>query len=90
MFRYNWDIIENLNIKLGITRDTCIVDDRGYLRWKSNNRLCHRVVAYNYIYNSSYPKRFSDYEVHHKDGNKFNNNPDNLEILSWEAHDMVS
>jgi len=87
--RYNWDAIESQNIGLGITRDTCFVDNNGYLRWKSKNRLCHRDIAYSHVYEGgSYPKRFSDYDIHHKDGNKFNNNPDNIDIVSRDAHDL--
>ena len=32
--------------------------------------------------------QFSDYDIHHKDGNKFNNNPDNLDIIFREEHEI--
>lgn len=63
-------------------------DKRGYERTKNSN-LWHRKVAYHKIYlknRSKYPLPFSEYEVHHKDGDKTNNHPDNLEILSPEEH----
>ena len=87
--RYNWNSIENLNNGFGITRDSCIVDNNGYLRWKSSNRLCHRDITFNYVYKKgSFTNQFSDYDVHHKDGNKFNNNPDNLDVVFREEHEI--
>jgi len=29
--RYNWNVIESLNLDFGITRDNCFVDNNGYL-----------------------------------------------------------
>lgn len=61
-------------------------DTRGYYR-NGYGRLVHRIVAYKYLY--SYPfhsLRFGEYDVHHKDGNKKNNLPSNLEILTREEH----
>jgi len=87
--RYNWDTIESLNDGLGITRDSCSVDNNGYLRWKSSNRLCHRDITFNYVYKKgSFTNQFSDYDVHHKDGDKFNNNPDNLDVVFREEHEI--
>jgi len=34
--QYGWNYIERLNAGLGITRKTCYIDQKGYLRWKSN------------------------------------------------------
>ncbi len=87
--RYNWNNIENLNSKLGITRENCFVDNNGYLRWKSDNRLCHRDTAFNQVFKKgSFTMQFSEYDVHHKDGNKFNNNSDNLDIIFREDHEI--
>lgn len=70
-------------------RDTCVVDYNGYLRWKSDNRLCHRDIAFNHVYRKgSFGNKFSDYDVHHKNKNKFDNNPDNLEIILREEHQL--
>ena len=86
---YNWYAIEILNEGLGITRYTCFVDNNGYLRWKSNRKLCHREIAYNYIYKmGSFELKFSDYDVHHKDEYKFNNQPNNLELKLREEHEL--
>lgn len=42
----------------------------------------HRVIAENMIGRLLWPFE----HVHHKDGNKFNNSPDNLEVLSRSDH----
>jgi hypothetical protein len=87
--RYNWDTIESVNSGLGITRDTCYVGNNGYLRWKSNDQLCHRDIAFTYNYHKyGYTRPFSEYDVHHMDENKFNNHPDNLQIVLREVHQI--
>jgi len=57
-------------------------DARGYLRWKHNNQHVHRWVAERYI-----GKIEDDEVVHHIDGDKTNNHPDNLEIMPKHEHD---
>jgi len=87
--RYNWNVIESLNLDFGITRDNCFVDNNGYLRRRSDNRLCHRDIAYTHVYRrGSFNNKFSVYDVHHKDGDKFNNDPYNLEIVFREDHEL--
>jgi len=87
--RYNWNVIESLNLDFGITRENCFVDNNGYLRRKSDNRLCHRDIAFNHVFKGgSFTEKFSAFDVHHKDGDKFNNNPYNLGIVSREDHDL--
>ncbi len=65
-------------------------DERGYLR-DGYGRLIHRNIAYKNLY--KYPfihdRRFRDYVVHHIDGNKKNNNIDNLQILTKEEHNGI-
>ena len=64
-------------------------DEKGYKRYSN---LVHRRKAYKEIYQKdphSYSKPFSQYVVHHKDGNKKNNNVDNLAILTPEEHNEI-
>lgn len=58
------------------------VDDNGYLRFSDSGKLVHRWVAER-KYGCKIPKH---YVVHHVDGNKLNNNPDNLVVMHWSAH----
>ena len=48
------------------------IDNNGYERDYYDDRLIHRKVAYEYLYNypEEHSERFRDYDVHHKDENK--------------------
>ncbi len=62
-------------------------DKKGY---KRHSNLVHREKAYEQIYKKNrdrYPLPFSEYVVHHKDGNKQNNEIDNLDILTPDEHE---
>jgi hypothetical protein len=64
-------------------------DHRGYMRngWKD---LIHRNVAYKHHYDrNKFRMPFSKYDVHHKDQNKLNNSPKNLQILTRKQHDAI-
>ncbi|MCD4759357.1 HNH endonuclease [archaeon] len=68
-----------------------IVNDKGYIEQspKKHSELEHRQNAYHYIYlknRDKYPLPFSQYVVHHKDGNKLNNHSRNLELFTKEEH----
>jgi len=64
------------------------LDHRGYYR-NGYGRLVHRDTAFKCLYSyPRYPQRFREYQVHHKDRNKLNNHPDNLEILTREEHKL--
>jgi len=66
------------------------LDDKGYLRFRNSKRLVHRWKAQKHIFEPNrhlYPKSFKFYVVHHKDGNKLNNDVSNLEILSKPDHE---
>jgi len=78
---------------LGKTNKTRVLDENGYLRNNYGN-LIHRDTAYEYIYRDGYKKgiftkRFGEYDIHHKDRNKLNNSPDNLQILTREEHKKI-
>ena len=66
------------------------IDNNGYERDRYDDRLIHRKVAFEHIYSfPEYPERFRDYVIHHKDGNKLNNQIENLQILTGEEHKEV-
>ena len=74
--------------------DKTYEDENGYLRFCSDNRLVHRDISYRFIYrkgfkNGVYKKRFSEYEIHHKDRDKQNNRIANLEILTSDEHKKI-
>ena len=55
------------------------LDSNGYYR-DGYGELVHRRVAYKYVYDypHKHKKRFGEYEIHHIDGNKTNNHPNNF------------
>jgi len=64
-------------------------DKNGYKRWTDSNRLVHRTIAYEHIYQPNaykFWRNFSGYVIHHKDKNKLNNNVENLSILTKRQH----
>jgi len=68
------------------------LDEKGYLRFNDSGNLVHRWVAYNKIYKPTkrkYSMKFRNYQVHHKDGNKLNNNPINLQVVSVSKHKSI-
>ena len=67
-------------------------DENGYLRYKDNNLLVHRNIAYQGIYlknRNKYPLQFSQYQIHHKNQDKQDNNLENLEIVTRTQHERI-
>ncbi len=68
------------------------IDDDGYERFVHTDVLVHRYIAYHLIYlpnEERYSLGFSEYEVHHKDLDKRNNDASNLEILTKKEHERI-
>jgi len=68
------------------------IDENGYYRYVYNQKLVHRDVAYKYIYKNNkhkYPLRFRNYQVHHKNRNKLDNDVENLQIVTREEHEKI-
>jgi len=60
-------------------------DKKGYRRWKDSKKLVHRTVAEKKIGGKIGRGRV----VHHKDGNKQNNRPSNLRVMSRSEHSSL-
>jgi hypothetical protein len=87
LHRRRWTYIETLNQKVGITRENTYLGKRGYLHWKSDKQLCHRTIAYRELNHRGTP--FSECDIHHRNGNKLDNNPENLQLLTREEHQLA-
>jgi len=71
--------------------DHCLVDNFGYLRDKKGY-LIHRTLAFRFIYMKNrniYQLPFKQYQVHHRDYNKLNNDIFNLIVLTYDEHQML-
>ena len=61
------------------------LDERGYFRFIDSNKLVHRYVVEKCIGRELTAEEY----IHHLDGNKRNNSPENLQICSWEDHNSI-
>jgi len=60
-------------------------DRWGYVRYRYTNKLVHREVA-----EQKMERPLESWEfVHHIDGDKCNNAPENLLVCSWEDHNAI-
>lgn len=60
------------------------LDSRGYYRFKGSKKLIHRSVAEALILKRPLKK---GEVVHHKNGNRQDNRPENLQVMSKTDHD---
>ena len=60
------------------------IDEKGYERYSGSGKLVHReVVKKQGVY-----LKPGFHHVHHKDGNKLNNDPKNLEVKYRSEHEL--
>lgn len=65
--------------------DKTYIDEKGYSRFNDSKKLVHLWVA-----GKKYPNEdFKGKEVHHLDGDKINNNEENLILLSKKDHYLL-
>ena len=64
-------------------KEGCYIDHRGYYRYSNSDRLVHRHIAAKYVVKRKL--RFNEV-VHHKNGNKLDNRPSNLQVMTQGAH----
>lgn len=63
------------------------IDSHGYYRWNDSNKLIHRDVAFEHCYKPTlFGTSFGRCIVHHKNRNKLDNRPENLEVMSQRQH----
>ncbi len=61
------------------------VDKKGYRRFSDSDKPVHQWVAEKKVGGDIYEERV----VHHKDGNKLNNNPNNLSVMDRDEHSSL-
>jgi len=67
------------------------IDRRGYRYWKNSGKSVHRGIAKHKIWEKDrkkYPLEFKEYQVHHKNKDKLDNNVENLELIQIREHEL--
>jgi len=76
----------SLLIRKNLCKNKTYIDENGYRRFSDSNKSVHRWIAEKELGRKLYPEEV----VHHKNRNKLDNSPDNLQVFaSQDEHDKV-
>jgi len=77
------------SVKLETEYGTAIINNKGYYHIISSEEGNQFKKLHRLIYESIHGPIPQGYVIHHRDNNKLNNNPDNLEMMTVHDHNVL-